>query len=165
MTSITSWFHRGVLLGLLILAYLCVWSPTRTAILTYATGPTLIFVEPEEGALKIRERAQVIRVRPDSNSQMPLPAPAGIKFLLAACVLIVISSVRPSLGFFFTGHILLNGLVVVFTATELMGVPGGLTLADFVRTYLTDAYSLAIPVVVLGNCRARRRLRTYRRQS
>lgn len=150
-----AWLQRVVLTGLLLAAYLWVWTPARTAWTTQGAALVERVIEVTDGTATVTARppTHTLRVAPDSDSTTGYTAPAGVKFLLPAGVLILLVPQRPRLGLFFAGHLLLGGLSLALLAGGAAGLPGGLAMADFVQAYGVDAYSLAVPVLIFVRSR------------
>lgn len=144
-----AWLHRTVLAGLLVTAYLYAWTPARTAWVTHLAVPVLEHSAPPEAQVSARPRAHTVRVQAPSGATLTYSAPAGVKFLLPGLFLAVFGAARPRLGLFFGGHLFLGGVILLLDAVGVTGVPGGLSLADFVQQYGVDAYSLTMPILVL----------------
>ena len=144
-----SWCHRSVLAGLLLATYLLAWTPARTT-WTRTAADALEAVASTETNVSPRLRAHVVRVQPAAGSAFSYTAPAGVKFLLPGLFLVLIAPTRPLLGTFFGGHLTLGGLTLGLAAAALAGLPGGVGLARFVQSYGVDAYSLAVPVLILA---------------
>ncbi len=143
-----SWIHRGVLAGLLLTAYLYAWTPLRTA---WTIGATAVLERVASASQEVSARptAHTIRIASANEVSMRYRSPAGVEFLLPALFLVMIVPVRPRLGLFVGGHVGLATLTVILMATGLFGLPGGFGLAAFIQQYGVDAYSLAVPVLVL----------------
>ena len=149
----SSWLHRTILAGLLLTAYLYAWTPLRTQ---WTKMATVILQEaaPASQTVTARPDAHTMQVSAsDGGDTISYRAPAGVKFLLPGCFLLLLAPARPRLGSFWAGHAGL-GLLTVATATAgLAGLPGGLGLASFIQQYGVDAYSLAVPAFVFARTR------------
>jgi len=149
---LTSWLHRTVLAGLLLAAYLWAWAPARTTWTKHSAAllKQVVVASGPSGSITARPSAHVLRVA-TGDASTPYTAPAGVKFLLPAGFLILVAPRRPHLGIFFAGHLLLGALALGLLAGGAIGLPGGLGLCRFVEAYGVDAYSLAVPVLVLSH--------------
>lgn len=147
-TALTAWLHRATLTALLLAAYLWAWTPARAAWVTQ--GAALLEVVAGDDAspqIVARPQAPAIRVGSTAETVAKHTAPAGIKFLLPALVLVLIAPRRPRLGRFFAGHLGLGACVVGLLAAGTAGLPESFAVARFVEAYVVDAYSLAVPAL------------------
>lgn len=145
--------HRVVLASLLLVAYLYAWTPARTAWVAYGAGPLLEQVAKEareRTRVTVRPDAQTLRVERANGQAGGHAAPAGVKFLLPALILVGARPQRPGLWHFLGGHVLLGALVVSLLAGGAVGGAGAMGVADFVESYVVDAYSLGMAVFILG---------------
>jgi len=145
-----AWLQRAVLAGLLLTAYLWAWTPARTAWTTHGAAlvERVMDAADANGTVSARPAAHTLRVQTGGDTTTGYTAPAGVKFLLPAGVLLLVVPTRPRLGLFFAGHLLLGGLALGLLAGGAAGLPGGLGLSRFLQAYGVDAYSLAVPVFV-----------------
>lgn len=151
-THLASWVHRLVIGGLLLAAYLWAWTPARTAWVEYGAAPLLETVMERaetEGTVRARPTVHMVRVEPTREPDRTYRAPAGVKFLLPALFLILVVPCRPHVGLFFAGHLLLGLTTLAFFVGGAAGTSASLWAADYVQTYVVDAYSLTVPLLAL----------------
>lgn len=151
-TRLASWVHRLVIGGLLLIAYLWAWTPARTAWVEYGAAPLLETVMERadtEGTIAARPADYLVRLEPSRRPDRTYRAPAGVKFLLPAFFLILVVPRRLYVGLFFAGHLLLGLTSLAFFTGGAAGVPVSLWAADYVQTYVVDAYSLTVPLLAL----------------
>ncbi|PSQ96724.1 MAG: hypothetical protein BRD55_05465 [Bacteroidetes bacterium SW_9_63_38] len=135
-------------------AYLYAWTPLRTE---WTRGTAALFDRAASPELTVTTSPPThhIRIRADEARVLKYVAPAGVKFLLPGLFLVLLAPARPRLGLFLTGHLALGALAAGVGIAGLTGLPGGIELAAFVRSYGVDAYGLAVPVLVFVRSRSR----------
>ncbi len=146
------WMQGGVLAACLVAAYLTVWQPVRTVMLTDVANPVLqqvSFGNPD-ASVRLNRSAQVLRIQygPERGDRTSVPAPAGVPFLLPALALYLFAPRRPVWLFFLFGHVGMSGLVVITWAVALQGSGVAIHVAQALGSYGIDAYSLMIPALV-----------------
>lgn len=135
---------RLLLMGLLFVGYWTAWRPARTVVLNEAAAPVLQWSAPTDTA--VQARGGPVRITLPGGMSTSLPAPAGIPFLLPALFLVAAFPKRLYWLFFWAGHCALFFLLVAAWSAALMGWPGALPIADFLKTYGVDLYSLGVPI-------------------
>jgi hypothetical protein len=142
----------GVLAACLFAAYLTVWQPVRTVMLTGVANPVLqqVALGSPDASVHLNRSAQVLRIRygPERGDRTSVPAPAGVPFLLPALFLCILAPRRPVWLFFLLGHVGMSGLVVISWAVALQGSGVAIHVAQALGSYGIDAYSLMIPALV-----------------
>jgi hypothetical protein len=78
-----------------------------------------------------------------------MAAPAGVRFLLPALILILAAPRRPYWLAFWAGHLLVSAFITLSWWFALQDVGAGVYLADFANTYLVMVYSLVAPLSVI----------------
>jgi hypothetical protein len=78
-----------------------------------------------------------------------MAAPAGVRFLLPALILILAAPRRPYWLAFWAGHLLVSAFITLNWWFALQGVGAGVYLADFANGYLVMVYSLVAPLPVI----------------
>ena len=142
------WLHRAILAGLVLLAYLWAWTPARSVWITQGAQFLGTATSNNVSTIIARPEAPTIRVELADGQTAKHTAPAGIKFLLPALFLVLISPRRPHLGTFFAGHLALGVLALILFTTCTADAYGSLAAAGLVESYVVDAYSLPLPVLV-----------------
>ena len=151
----SSWLYRAVLAGLLLATYLWAWTPVRTAWTTQGAAlvERVMDAADANGTVLARPAVHALRVQTDGDTTTGYTAPAGVKFLFPAGVLVLVVPARPRLGIFFAGHLLIGGLSLGLLAGDAADLPGGFGLSRFLQTYGVDAYSLTVPVLAFARTR------------
>jgi hypothetical protein len=144
----------SVLAACLFVAYLTVWQPVRTVMLTGVANPVLqqIALGSPDASVHLNCSAQILRIQygPERNDRTSVPAPAGVPFLLPALFLCILAPRRPVWLFFLLGHVGMSGLVVISWAVALQGSGVAIHVAQALGSYGIDAYSLIVPAFVFG---------------
>lgn len=151
MRSLLPWVHRGLLAGLLLIVYVFAWSPARTQIMAHVAGPVLHHAgsPKSDASVQVNRGAGTVRIQlPGDRGGGTLAAPAGVQFLLPALVLVFLAPHRPYWLPFWAGHVALSGLMLLGWVVALLGIGGGVYVAQFTKAYLLDAYSLGVPTFV-----------------
>jgi hypothetical protein len=147
------WGEAGVLVGLVLLFYFLAWRPVRGVIAHKVAAPVLqeaARIEGGVGRAEARGRRVTIVVPHGEESERGVyPAPAGVVFLLPALFIAGIAPRWPYWLFFGLGHILLSGITLIFWCLALAGWPAGAEVAAFTNRYVSAAYSIGVPVLVL----------------
>jgi hypothetical protein len=78
-----------------------------------------------------------------------MAAPAGVRFLLPALILVLAAPRRPYWLAFWAGHLLVSAFITLSWWFALQGVGAGVYVAGFTDTYLLDAYSLSFLTLIL----------------
>jgi hypothetical protein len=142
----------SVLAACLFVAYLTVWQPVRTVMLTGGANPVLqrVALGNADASVRLNRSAQVLRIQygPERSDRTSVPAPAGVPFLLPALFLCILAPRRPVWLFFLLGHVGMSGLVVISWTVALQGSGVSIHVAQALGSYGIDAYSLMIPALV-----------------
>ena len=146
------WVQGSILAVCLFAAYMTVWQPVRTVLLTNVADPVLqqVALGNPGTAVRLNRSAQVLRIQygPERNDRTSIPAPAGVPFLLPALFLCILAPRRPVWLFFLVGHIGMSGLVVISWTVALQGNGVAIHVAQALGSYGIDAYSLMVPALV-----------------
>jgi hypothetical protein len=146
------WTEGVVVAALLFAAYMTVWQPVRTGMLTHVADPFLQQVVSERSSEPVGARLSgasiQIQYGDGPNNRATLPPPAGVTFLLPALFLCLLAPRRPVWFFFLLGHVAISSLVLVGWAVALRGSGIAIHVARVIGSYGIDAYSLMIPALV-----------------
>ena len=148
----STWIVRLVAATLLVVAYFTAWQSVRTGWSDSVVYPALSALAASSDTHRVVASAQrVVVVRKQASggtARFAVAPPAGIKFLLPALFIVLITPLRPYWLYFATGHMVLSAIAVCGGAILIL-MPGGADLfLVFVQSYLVDAYSLIVPVIV-----------------
>jgi hypothetical protein len=152
--SASVWLQRGGLAILLLVAYVFAWRPVRTEMMASVVHPVLAAAvsDETEATVEFRRASGTVRVHlPDDSPREngTMAAPAGVRFLLPALILVLAAPRRPYWLAFWAGHLLVSAFITLSWWFALQGVGAGVYVAGFADTYLLDAYSLSFPTLIL----------------
>jgi len=148
----STWIVRLVAAALLVVAYFTAWQSVRTGwshSVVYPALSALAMSSDTHRVVASAQRVVVVRTKASGGTtRFAVKPPAGVKFLLPALFIVLITPLRPYWLYFATGHIVLSAVTVGGGAILIL-VPGDADLfLAFVQSYLVDAYSLIVPVIV-----------------
>ena len=143
------WLKRLGVAGLLLGTYFTVWTTTvRTAYVTHVARPLLQAAAPASWSIETGGGGRALYLQQSSGHRgAGHTAPAGVRFLLPALLLVFIAPDRLYWLALWTGHCLLGLLSLAMLAAGCAGLGVGFTVNDFVTQYLVDAFSLGVAVV------------------
>jgi hypothetical protein len=147
--------------ALLFTAYWTLWRPARTWLMPHVAAPVLAAVDtpharryavsgtaaPRSVLVWARRAAVEAGTAPPASYRME--APAGVPFLLPALLLIGCCPWRGYWAWFGLGHVGVSALALACLALGLAVGEPGFSLFRLANRYLVDAYSLAVPLLLL----------------
>ena len=146
-TRSATWLHRIVLGVLLVVAYQFLWTPARTVWIQAVATPLFERVAGSDQEIRAHPESHRVQVEEQGGEKVGYVAPVGVKFLLSAGFLIFLVPHRPPIVFFFFGHLVLGGLILVLFQMGIASIPAAGPIAEFLQTYGVNAYSLGLPVL------------------
>lgn len=146
------WVRGAVLAACLLMAYVTVWQPVRTCMLSRIAHPSLQYAASgnSSASVHLNHGAQVIQIHYEElrGRRAPFPAPAGVTFLLPGLFLCVLAPRRPVWFFFLLGHLGMSGLTLLGWTIAFQDVSLAVHVVQALGDYGIDAYSLMVPALV-----------------
>lgn len=139
-------------MALLVLAYVFAWSPARDVLMIHGASPVVEAACSTGTCEQVRTSQHAVTVKATADGPwVSIDPPAGVRFLLPALFILAIAPRSPYWLYFFGGHVTLTVLTLLLV---YLGVAAGplsvLYIARFISSYLLDAYSLAVPALLLA---------------
>lgn len=141
-----------LLLGAALLGiYFYVWGPHgRAAYLQSVARPVLTATAPTSWTVSPKDTGPRLSLQsPAPGRSVTLTSPAGVRFLLPALGLVLLTPSRLYWLWLWMGHIALGLVGLGALAIGLQGLSGGFMLYDMTTSYLVDAFSLGVSVLAV----------------